>query len=313
MGLINGATGGLLNTALGSISANRQNKENRHLLDYQYSKNLEQWNRENEYNSPKAQMARLKEAGLNPYLVYGHGTAVSSAASSPQFGSASMEGYKGNPADPAVALAGAQLADISASARYKESQTRQSDVATANLILDKSLKMLTAEEKNLGLLQQRLDYYIKLHSSPYIIENARQQIRESEARIKKLKSEVWLNDERSNAVFQQGEMYSSVVRLNDVKTRREEFEFELRREYGDKINQATLNEIYARVRSLGSQANLNDVIAVIKSTGVDSGVAGIIARLMVDSGFISLASDGLSSLPSPDEGNYSSVGRYSFP
>lgn len=32
---------------------------------------LADWNRQNEYNSPKAQMARFKEAGLNPHLIYG--------------------------------------------------------------------------------------------------------------------------------------------------------------------------------------------------------------------------------------------------
>jgi len=34
---------------------------------------LEDWNRQNEYNHPSAQMARLREAGLNPNLVYGDG------------------------------------------------------------------------------------------------------------------------------------------------------------------------------------------------------------------------------------------------
>lgn len=32
------------------------------------------WNMQNEYNSPKAQMARFAEAGLNPNLIYGQGT-----------------------------------------------------------------------------------------------------------------------------------------------------------------------------------------------------------------------------------------------
>jgi hypothetical protein len=34
---------------------------------------LADWMRQNEYNSPAAQMRRLKEAGLNPHLVYGGG------------------------------------------------------------------------------------------------------------------------------------------------------------------------------------------------------------------------------------------------
>ncbi|MBQ8501023.1 MAG: hypothetical protein IJ494_01780 [Bacteroides sp.] len=33
--------------------------------------NIEQWNRENAYNSPTAQMSRFKAAGLNPDLIYG--------------------------------------------------------------------------------------------------------------------------------------------------------------------------------------------------------------------------------------------------
>ena len=33
--------------------------------------NLEQWHRQNAYNDPSAQMARLKNAGLNPNLIYG--------------------------------------------------------------------------------------------------------------------------------------------------------------------------------------------------------------------------------------------------
>ncbi len=35
--------------------------------------NLDMWNRTNEYNSPMAQMERLKQAGLNPNLMYGQG------------------------------------------------------------------------------------------------------------------------------------------------------------------------------------------------------------------------------------------------
>jgi hypothetical protein len=43
--------------------------------------NLQQWQRENDYNSPSAQMARFREAGLNPDLMYGNGTAGNSMGS----------------------------------------------------------------------------------------------------------------------------------------------------------------------------------------------------------------------------------------
>ncbi len=38
------------------------------------SQNIEFWNMQNAYNDPSAQMARLKQAGLNPNLIYGQST-----------------------------------------------------------------------------------------------------------------------------------------------------------------------------------------------------------------------------------------------
>lgn len=62
-------------------AAERNYKYAREFYDYQYAKNLESWNMTNEYNSPTAQMDRLKQAGLNPNLVYGKGAdAMSSSA-----------------------------------------------------------------------------------------------------------------------------------------------------------------------------------------------------------------------------------------
>lgn len=51
-----------------------QNRTNRKMAEYEYSKNLEMWNRANEYNTPEKQMLRLRQAGLNPNMVYGQGT-----------------------------------------------------------------------------------------------------------------------------------------------------------------------------------------------------------------------------------------------
>lgn len=58
----------------GKASADYNFDLNKQMSDYQFAKNLEMWNLANEYNSPKAQMRRFEEAGLNPNLVYGQGT-----------------------------------------------------------------------------------------------------------------------------------------------------------------------------------------------------------------------------------------------
>lgn len=57
---------------------------NLELSQYEFSQNLAQWERQNAYNTPAAQMQRYKDAGLNPNLIYGQGT-PGNAASSPQY------------------------------------------------------------------------------------------------------------------------------------------------------------------------------------------------------------------------------------
>lgn len=95
MGAFGTIAASILQPILGEIGAKRQQKREREnvehqtqqnieLAKYSFGENLAQWERQNLYNTPSAQMARFKEAGLNPNLIYGQGTA-GNAASSPQY------------------------------------------------------------------------------------------------------------------------------------------------------------------------------------------------------------------------------------
>lgn len=57
----------------GSAAINNSGKKKSQARAQQY--NLENWERNNAYNHPSAQMARLREAGLNPAMMYGSGSA----------------------------------------------------------------------------------------------------------------------------------------------------------------------------------------------------------------------------------------------
>lgn len=63
----------LFNVAYDYITYKRNRKDRE--ADYQQQKadNREMWNAQNQYNSPEQQMNRLRQAGLNPNLVYGKG------------------------------------------------------------------------------------------------------------------------------------------------------------------------------------------------------------------------------------------------
>lgn len=113
MGLINElgslpgiATGAsILEGVMNPILTGIQNSKNRRFAEYMYGKQradaLADWNMQNQYNSPAAQMARFKQAGLNPNLIYGQGNEAATVRSSdfkepnqqaPQINSAPLTG-----------------------------------------------------------------------------------------------------------------------------------------------------------------------------------------------------------------------------
>ncbi|UPW41896.1 DNA pilot protein [Dipodfec virus RodF1_81] len=87
--LIGSAVGGLF--GLGSqVSTNNAQMR---LAQFAYDKNLEMWHKQNQYNSPKNQKARMIEAGFNPNLVYGNGSVVNTASNAPQYDAPHLGAY----------------------------------------------------------------------------------------------------------------------------------------------------------------------------------------------------------------------------
>lgn len=127
----------------------RQFAFNREASETEYNRNLEQWNRENEYNTPAAQMQRYIDAGLNPNLIYGSGTSAATAANSPQYTAARYDSPKAErstdrPAnvsiDPYQAVSiGNQLAIQRAQANNIEAQTDYTNAQANHLSLENSI------------------------------------------------------------------------------------------------------------------------------------------------------------------------------
>lgn len=98
MGFFSGIGGGLVSSLVGNlgnqISAAQQYRYQKRLMEQQnkyntqaattsYIRMREMWEDENKYNSPTAQMARYKEAGLNPNLIYGQSNPSAGFSSAP--------------------------------------------------------------------------------------------------------------------------------------------------------------------------------------------------------------------------------------
>lgn len=78
------AAGAVAGSGMQAYASGRMNKKTREFntqtRDLQRQWALEDWDRQNAYNSPAQQMQRLREAGLNPHLIYGGGQPSNTAS-----------------------------------------------------------------------------------------------------------------------------------------------------------------------------------------------------------------------------------------
>lgn len=121
---------------IGSALSQRQNyKYSKKLMELQYQQNLDLWNKQNEYNSPTAQMQRLQAAGLNPNLVYGSSVAGNSSNNtSTSLGSVSPVDYTDSMFKGVSAVTNMKLAR--STVRRQETQNQLDLALAANKALD---------------------------------------------------------------------------------------------------------------------------------------------------------------------------------
>ena len=81
---ISSIVGSLSGSAAAYKGQKDTNKTNIRLAQEGREHDVNMWNRQNEYNTPEMQMQRLKEAGLNPNLIYGSGQASTGNADAPK-------------------------------------------------------------------------------------------------------------------------------------------------------------------------------------------------------------------------------------
>lgn len=124
----NALIGGAFN--LGGIRL--QSKYNKEMADIQNQYNIDAWNRQNEYNTPTQQMNRLKDAGLNPNLMYGQGT-VGNASSAPQLSAPNAPDVQSAMRDAARAINPLQIIEAAIQLR-KDLAEAESAEQRANIL-----------------------------------------------------------------------------------------------------------------------------------------------------------------------------------
>lgn len=113
-----------------------------------YKRQTDFWNKQNAYNTPKAQMERLKAAGLNPALMYGQGN-VGNAQNLSGVSKADVQG----PSLAQSTATGAQISLLNAQRNKLNAETRNIDAGTT--LSTEQAKKAVAETLNIGSQQAK--------------------------------------------------------------------------------------------------------------------------------------------------------------
>lgn len=242
---------------------NRLNREyNLSLAKMQNQWNIEQWNRENAYNTPEAQMQRYIEAGLNPDLIYGQ---QNMSAQSPQM----TAGAPSSPVDMTMLAhkktigqvlrdsvmyeRGERLAD--AEIRNKNANSGKSEAETEGILTDNSFKKLLNENAvklgNLNIQLAGADLDMKPHEKELLretINKTKQETSNLEATFHQIQQvtsnltfaqykarvELWLNQAKTQAEIKE---IASRLKLNYQQARKIAMDVA----WAPALNQASIN------------------------------------------------------------------------
>lgn len=233
---------GVLKSIKDTYTGDKQAAHNSALADKQNAWNLDMWNRQNAYNTPAAQMMRLKQAGLNPNLIYEGATGVQAASapapaaneSTTNFGSLLPNLGQVNQTFQMAKQIGAQTDKLKAETAAIEAQTGKTTIESDILKSDASFRdalnesVLKLNNMNIGLGDSKISL--------------------NDVEIKKLRSQIMnLDQSTSNLVLERDKISSAIANM-DADT------------FSKKLT-SYLNskEFKYKVNALSAAANLNNV------------------------------------------------------
>lgn len=248
-GLISGAAsalGSVFGSIFGHKSTKDTNQANMELAKYKYEKDLEMWNRQNEYNTPSAQMQRYAQAGLNPNLVYDQGN-NGNASSAPSFDVPEMKAYT-DYGDLGFGRAAGNILQSYQLANQEKQIQSQKEVNDATII-EKNANALKIQQERLLTMEKA---YGERKRNGFIDEQLETQIREARKRIENLQSEI---DTRSK----QREVMDSQIGLNEsTKAVNEQKVENLKQDIAESLSRIGVNS--ARINEIAQHIDLMQVL-----------------------------------------------------
>lgn len=155
------AGGQVLSQGINAMMTGSTNKQSRRYNTYMYDRQradaLADYTMQNEYNSPMSQMNRLREAGLNPNLVYGNGADAQGGTVR------SSNAGQWNPKPPQFDIGGAVGDTLGAyyDTQVKQAQIDNLKVQNSVLVQDAALKAAQVRDVTAGAGTKEFDLQFK--------------------------------------------------------------------------------------------------------------------------------------------------------
>lgn len=237
---INNTLGTIYNAKIAAAQYNRQRADS-----------LADWNRQNEYNSPKAQMQRLKEAGLNPHLVYGNGATATSSTQPRQSDLKSVSATAANATAP-TGFMGIYDAQI------KEAQTNNLQQQLEIMKQEVSLKAAQTAATLLGIEDKKFNLGLKGDLRETTIAAAKAALDKTNADIAKTKVDTQFTFDENQ---RQALMNEKNLRIATIKATQMLLE--------NKRITASTDQINAAIKNMGLDARIKAAQAALWEKGIN--------------------------------------------
>lgn len=225
------------------------NQGNMELAKYAYSQNLEQWNRQNAYNTPQAQMERYKEAGLNPNLIYSQGS-NGNAASSPTYNPPTLQPASRNAVDYGQVIGNSIGQFNNLRLQQKEIELKDAQINNIN-----SQASYNAVREALGGTQISLNnqlYGFRGSYNPLSLNYLSQRINNEVINANVL-------SQRAQNLAQEEQLLIANRRMLGLQYRKGSLEYKLAKQsYDDQLMQIRAQRVLTESRAFGEQLQ-NDV------------------------------------------------------
>ncbi len=134
------------------LNQQRQHEYNKELAQFSFDKNKEMWDLQNQYNIPKAQMQRLKDAGINPHMAYAKGTPQNVSGAGPTYNQETTDQTLPTAINPLDMLG-----------QYQS-------VKQQNASIDLTQRQVETQEKETKLKEIQGDLTAKRRKNPYVTQ-----------------------------------------------------------------------------------------------------------------------------------------------